>query len=88
MAEKDIFAEFAVQQPAKADPFAEFAVQPAKPAEPAAPEDPEMESWLEGIAAVETGGQADPYKARNPETSAVGKHQFIWSFWGDKSKHI
>jgi len=89
MAEKDIFAEFAVQpaQPAKADPFAEFAVKPAA-AQPAAPEDPEMESWLEGIAAVETGGEADPYKARNPETSAVGKHQFIWSFWGDKSKHI
>lgn len=91
----DIFSEFggaalpAAESTQPADPFAAFGGQAIQPtAQPAQPEDPEMEAWLEGIAAVESGGVADPYKARNPKTTAVGKHQFIWSFWGEKSKHI
>ena len=51
-------------------------------------DDAEMEDWLKGIARVETRGQADPYKARNAESSAVGKYQFIWNFWGEESSHI
>src|SRR5690606_25385952 len=33
----------------------------------------------DSIARVESGGQKDPYKARNPDSTATGKYQFIWS---------
>ena len=33
---------------------------------------------LRGIANVETRGQKDPYKAKAPTSSAVGKYQYVW----------
>jgi hypothetical protein len=50
--------------------------------------DLEMEAWLSGIARAETQGIQNPYAARNPQSSAVGRYQFIWSFWAEKSGHI
>jgi len=35
-----------------------------------------------GIADQETRGQPDPYKARNPNSNALGKYQYVWSVWG------
>lgn len=96
----DIFSAFggaalkepATPTPAPADPFAAFGGQAVKPEQPSyvvqETDDKEMEDWLKGIARVETKGQPDPYKARNPESSAIGKYQFIWNFWGEESKHI
>jgi hypothetical protein len=52
----------------------------AAPPPPAAAPSP----YFEGIASVETRGQKDPYRARNPQSNALGKYQFVWSVWGDR----
>jgi hypothetical protein len=45
--------------------------------------DPEVDRFFYGVAAVETGGTKNPYEAENPNSSAVGKYQFLWNQWGD-----
>ena len=41
------------------------------------------DSFFKGIAAIESANLANPYAAQNPNSSAVGKYQFLWSIWGD-----
>lgn len=51
-----------------------------------------LESLKAGIAAIETGGIEDPYsspagdanKDGKPDSSAMGKYQFLKSYWWDK----
>ena len=49
---------------------------------------PTPRNVLEGIANVETRGQKDPYKAKAPTSSAIGKHQYVWSIWGNQIKQF
>ena len=51
-------------------------------------DDLEMEAWIAGIGRAETRGIKNPYAARNPQSSAVGRMQFIWSFWGKPGGHL
>ena len=51
-------------------------------------DDLEMEAWIAGIGRAETRGIKKPYAARNPQSSAVGRMQFIWSFWGKPGGHL
>jgi hypothetical protein len=48
----------------------------------------EKTRFFQGIAAVESKGQADPYAATNPNSSAVGKYQFLWSKWGNQIQNF
>ena len=92
----DIFSAFggaalkepATPTPTPADPFAAFGGQAIKP-EPTADEDEvQGKNVLQGIAAVESRGQKDPYKAKAPTSSAVGKYQYVWSIWGDQIRQF
>lgn len=42
---------------------------------------PDAASGLAGIAKAETGGNTNPYSARNPRSTAFGKYQIIKSSW-------
>lgn len=46
--------------------------------------DTNSRSFTDDIVKKESGGD---YKATNPNSSAVGKYQFLWSLWGDKIKN-
>jgi hypothetical protein len=48
----------------------------------------EKTRFFQGIAAIESKGQADPYAAMNPNSSAVGKYQFLWSKWGNQIQNF
>jgi hypothetical protein len=48
----------------------------------------EKTRFFQGIAAIESAGQADPYAATNPSSSAVGKYQFLWSKWGNQIQNF
>lgn len=53
-----------------------------------APAAPNLDPFFKGIAAVETRGQPDPYKARNADSNALGKYQYVWSVWGDRIRQF
>lgn len=88
----DIFSAFggaalkepAPAAPAPADPFAAFGGQAVQPDE----DEAQGQNVLQGIAAVESRGQKDPYKAKAPTSSAVGKYQYVWSVWGDQIRQF
>jgi hypothetical protein len=46
-------------------------------------EDRRVELFKRGIFGPETKGVSNPYSAENPESSAVGKYQFLWGTWGN-----
>lgn len=77
-------AELAPVKPAGGLTPAEQAELKALEAEFAPAPAPDLKPFFDGIAAVETRGQPDPYKARNADSNALGKYQYVWSVWGDR----
>jgi hypothetical protein len=82
-------AELAPVKPAGGLTPAEQAELKALEAEFGAPTPaPDLTPFFNGIAAVETRGQPDPYKARNADSNALGKYQYVWSVWGDRIRQF
>lgn len=48
------------------------------------PADQKKERFFSGIHKSETGHLSNPYTAENPDSSAVGKYQFLWNQWGNQ----
>jgi len=88
---EDPFAQFAAQPKALVAPAPKSSlVMPETDQDvlPPQTDDLEMEAWIAGIGRAETRGIKKPYAARNPQSSAVGRMQFIWSFWGKPGGHL
>lgn len=51
---------------------------------PDSPIDQKKERFFSGIHKSETGHLNNPYTAENPDSSAVGKYQFLWNQWGNQ----
>jgi len=86
------FMETSAKKQAESDPFEKYVVQQSADKSEFAPTpsgkqnkiDHTVDRFFYGIAGVETGGTSSPYEALNPESSATGKYQFLWSQWGKK----